>query len=302
MRSTYPLPHALPGERRVLESPAGELSYYVAGPAGGSAAEQAPLLLLHSINAAASAAEVGPVYKRALNSRRVYAPDLPGFGFSERSERRYDVALYVAAIEALLEEIQRLEGQRSVDALALSLSNEFLARAALAHPEQLRSLTLVSPTGMRGRDRSRGSGTREQPWLAALFERTPLGSWLFDRLTRPDVIRYFLRRTFGSRDIDGELWRYAVLTANQPNAYRAPLAFLCGRLFSRDARSLYGELEMPVWLCHGVRGDFTDYGGSASLVERDNWQRTVMQTGALPFFEQPDEFQESLDAFLNGHR
>src|SRR5512141_2005525 len=71
-----PLPHALTGKRRTFSGRAGRLSYYVGG-------EGAPLLLIHSVNASASAYEVLPIYEHFRPRRRVYAVDLPGFGFSD---------------------------------------------------------------------------------------------------------------------------------------------------------------------------------------------------------------------------
>jgi pimeloyl-ACP methyl ester carboxylesterase len=68
------------GERIEFVSPgAGRLSYYVSG-------HGPPLLLVHSINAAGSAYEVKPLYEHYARSRTVYALDLPGFGFSDRSD------------------------------------------------------------------------------------------------------------------------------------------------------------------------------------------------------------------------
>jgi pimeloyl-ACP methyl ester carboxylesterase len=45
------------------------------------------MLLIHSVNAAGSVAEMRPVYAHYGASRTVYATDLPGFGFSDRSDR-----------------------------------------------------------------------------------------------------------------------------------------------------------------------------------------------------------------------
>ena len=78
-----PLPPALAGERREFRGRAGRLSYYVGGPAVSN--DAAPLLLIHSLNAAASAYEVRPLFDHYCQRRRTYALDLPGFGFSERS-------------------------------------------------------------------------------------------------------------------------------------------------------------------------------------------------------------------------
>jgi pimeloyl-ACP methyl ester carboxylesterase len=120
------------GERRDPVSGAGRLSYYVAGPPRNG--PSIPLLLLHSINAAGSAYEVKPLFERYQLRRTVYALDLPGFGFSDRSARRYRPRLMTDAIHAMVEEIRLVHGPVMIDALAVSLSSEFLARAAFENP------------------------------------------------------------------------------------------------------------------------------------------------------------------------
>ncbi len=109
------LPAAVSGERRDLASKAGRLSYYFAGDEKAD-----PLLLIHSINAAGSAYEVRPLYEHYRKSRAVYALELPGFGFSDRSERAYTPRLMTDAVLAMVAEIQRRHGGRPIDVLALS--------------------------------------------------------------------------------------------------------------------------------------------------------------------------------------
>ena len=172
-------------------------------------------------------------------------------------------------------------------------------------------MALVSPTGLRGLRpwRSAPGSTRGQPWLYKAL-RGPGGVWggaVFRALTRPGVIRYFLRRTWGSKDIDEALWAYDVLSTRAPGAEHAPLHFLSANLFSADIHTVYEQLDMPVWLSHGVRGDFTDYRGKVIVEARPNWRFTVFPGGALPYFEVPEDFQRAYDRFLAtppsaGHR
>lgn len=112
------------------------------------------------------------------------------------------------------------------------------------------------------------------------------------------MIRYFLGRTWGSKAIDERLWAYDVLTARLPGAEYAPLYFLSGGLFSADIVSVYESLTRPVWLSHGVRGDFTDYRGRRCLEARGNWRFSVYPTGALPFFELPERFIADYDGII----
>jgi len=287
------LPPALSGERVELTARAGRMIVYVdgAGP---------PLLLVHSVNAAACAAEVRTLHEHFRRTRTVFSIDLPGYGLSERGDRDYTPRLMTDAVLDLVDLAQARCGAAPLDALALSLSCEFLVRAAVERPGAFRSLALVSPTGLQGGRTRRGppGSTLAVPGLLAALRGPGWGGALFRGLTRPGVIRYFLQRTWGAPTIDEALWRYDVLTTRQPGAEFAPLAFLSGRLFSRDIHDIYEPLSMPVWMSHGVRGDFTDYRGQPSLRLARPWHVTTFQTGALPHFEVPAEFCAAYEAFL----
>ena len=291
------LPPALSGERLEFESPAGRLSVYVAG-------QGPPLLLVHSINASGSAAEMRPLHEHYLASRTVFSVDLPGYGFSDRSDRPYTPRLMTDAVHAVTAQIALRCGPEPIDALALSLSCEFQARAAAEAPGRYRSLALVSPTGFSGRRAWRGApgSNRGLPWLYKAL-RGPGGMWgsaVFRGLTKPGVIRYFLVRTWGSKNIDEPLWAYDLLTTQAPGAEHAPLHFLSAQLFSADIHTVYEQLAMPVWMSHGVRGDFTDYRSKVIVEGRANWQFSIFPTGTLPYFEVPQDFCRAYDRFLAG--
>ena len=136
------------------------------------------------------------------------------------------------------------------------------------------------------------------PWFLAALRGPGWGGALFRGLTRPGVIRYFLQRTWGAKAIDEALWRYAVITTREPGAEFAPLHFLAAYMFSADIHDLYEQLTLPVWMCHGVRGDFTDYRAKSIVQGRSNWHFDIFQTGALPHFEQLEAMTAAYDAAL----
>jgi pimeloyl-ACP methyl ester carboxylesterase len=289
------LPPALPGRHeRIASRRAGDLSLYSTAEAEG-----VPLLLIHSINAAANAYEVRPLYLHYRQRRPVYALDLPGFGFSERSRRRYTPRLMVDAIHAAVDEIRRRHGG-AVDALALSLSASFLARASLERSDAYRSLALISPTGFDARLSGEGppDGHRGRDWLREALDRPPFGRPLFDALVTRPSMRFFLAKTFGSSDIDEGLLAYDHASAHQPGAEHAPFCFISGHLFPTDATRLYERLRLPVWMVHGVRGDFVDYRLVPRVAGRANWRVETLPTGAFPHFERPDAVTAGYDAFL----
>jgi pimeloyl-ACP methyl ester carboxylesterase len=294
-----PLLPALSGERIEFDCAAGRVSYYRTGPRLAASAAP-PMLLIHSMNASGSAAEMRPLYEHYRKSRSVYAIDLPGFGFSDRSDRAYLPRLMTDAIHALVVRIRAEHNASQVDALALSLGCEFLARAAQDSPSDYRSVALVSPTGFNGKKPRLGPAES----LVGSYRARSVLAWpgwsdgLFRQLTRPSVVRFFLEKTWGSKQIDETLFQYDLITSKQPGAKHAPLYFLSALLFSADIVHVYDALKMPIWLVHGVRGDFVDYRLKSRFADASNWTMAVMATGAIPYFELPDEFFAGYDAFL----
>ena len=291
------LPAPVSGQCYEIASPAGRLAYYSASPAGGSALP--PLLLIHSINAAGSAYEVRPLYEHYRQFRTVYALELPGFGHSERGRRVYSVRMMTDAILVMLRVIQDDHGNTPIDALAVSLSSEFLARAVTETPLAFRSAALVSPTGFTMRKGTQGKdATRAMPWLHGLFEFPLWSEGFFRLLSSKPSIRFFLKKTWGSDRYDRGLADYDYLTTHQPGAQHAPYYFVSGYLFTLNILPIYHALTLPVWMSHGVRGDFVDYRAKTTVEGRANWRIDVFQTGAMPHFEAEGEFIARYDAFL----
>lgn len=286
-------PPALPGERLALAGPVGPMTVYVQGR--GPA-----LLLVHSINAAASAAEMRPLHERAAATHTVFTPDLPGYGLSDRSDRAYSPRLFTDALHQVMAAVHQRCGPAAVPAVGLSLGCEFLARAAAERPRDYAKLALISPTGFMGQRRWRGppGSTRAVPGMLRLLRGPGWGGPLFRGLTRPGVIRYFLRRTWGSEAIDEALWAYDVQVTRAPGAEHAPLHFLSGGLFSADIHDVYDAIAAPVWVAHGDRGDFTDYRGLAPFAAKAHWRVTPLRSGALPQFEPGSGYLEAFDAWL----
>lgn len=304
-RADAVLPAVLSGQRHEIhDAQAGRISYYVDGPTdgpeNGASGALPPMLLIHSINAAPSAHEVKPLFDAYKKARRTYAIDLPGYGHSERSERVYNQALMVNAIHAMVEQIRAEQPFPAVDALSVSLSGEFLAKVAVERPDTIRSLALVSPTGFARITKTRGPPEADlgRPGVYRFLSRPAVGKNIYRLLTSRPSIRFFLKKTFGRKQIDEELFEHACRLSRTPDAHRTPLYFIGGFLFSADIQSVFRQLCQPVWLSHGVRGDFVDFTRTAGITDQPNWRTTVFQTGAMPYFEVLQEFTEAYDAFL----
>lgn len=289
-----PLYKAIDAEWRTFMSErSGALTFYMDRHASGR-----PLVLLHSINAAGSSYEMRPLFERYRQTRPVFALDLPGFGFSERSDRTYSPRLYE---DAILDFIEAEIGE-PVDAVALSLSSEFAARAALAQPDRFHSLAMISPSGLTARDETHGSQRASaNQTRGGLYRLLAFPLWaqaIYDLVATRASIHYFLQQSFVGL-VDPGLEAYSYATAHQDGARYAPLYFVGGRLFTRDVCSnVYERLKLPVRVIYDrdafVRFDLLPY----VLGHHPNWNAVrIIPSNGLPQFERPDETFEALDDF-----
>jgi len=272
----------------------GTLSYYADLRASGR-----PLVLIHGVHAAASAYEMRPLFEAFRGKRKVYALDLPGFGFSARSARPYNVQTYVRSVEHLLRNVTMRE---PADVVALSLSSEYAARVAVDMPEMVRSLTLLSPTGFASPKRASMLeivSRRMQPELPELAELLP-SRLLYEALVSKPSLRMFLRRSFETR-VDPELLSYAYKTSHQHGAHRAPLAFILGALFpAGDAKKTYAHVRVPSLVLYD-QDPYTSFGELEPFVtSHPNYRALrVQHTRGLPQFDAPQQTIDALRSFYD---
>lgn len=280
-----PLPDAVAAQRKHVLSPtAGRVSYYMDTSASGR-----PLVLIHSINAAPSAYEVRPLFEHYRQSRPVYALELPGFGFSERVNRRYSPQLYAESIRDFISQ----EIGEPVDVIALSLSCEFVAMAALSNPDLFNSLVFVSPTGFRASQPDVPEETLYKVFSFPLWSQP-----FFDLLVLRRSIRFFLGKSFVGEISDGFV-EYAHATAHQPGARYAPLYFVSGQLFTSDVyEQVYTHLDRPVLVIYDRDPNVTFEKLPELLKTNPNWRaEKITPTMGLPHWEQLEQTVATLETF-----
>jgi pimeloyl-ACP methyl ester carboxylesterase len=280
------LPAAIDADSARFASELGALHFYSDTTAAGR-----PLLLLHSVNAAPSAMEIKPLFERYRGTRPVYAPELPGFGRSRRGDQDYSAEAYARVLAAFLREVIG----EPADVVVLSLSCEFVARAAPQTDGLVASIAMISPTGL---------GTRELPSLETgarlgrVFRVPLVSDALYRTLTTRASIRYFLGKSFVG-EVPEELVEYAWRTTREPGAKYAPFRFLTFTLFTRGIRdSLYAALSCPVLVLYD-RDANVGFEALPDMLERhDNWRaERVAPSLGLPHWERTAATSDALDAF-----
>lgn len=285
--SSITLPAALDASRHdFVSEQAGRIHYYADTTGSGR-----PLMLIHSINAAPSAFEMKPLFERYRAQRPVYALDLPGFGHSDRSNRRYSPELYATAIADFLEQVVKVPA----DLIAFSLGCEFAARATLMQPKLVTSLTLLSPTGFNTRGLPSGKAAER---VHKFLSVPVLNDGLFALLTTRTSIKYFYRQAF-AEGIPPELVDYAHATTHQPGAKYAPLYFLSGQLFTQQAgATLYGRLTQPVLAIYDKDPNIDFHELPDFLSRHPTWRaERVTPTNGMPQWEKPAATGEAIDRF-----
>jgi pimeloyl-ACP methyl ester carboxylesterase len=211
------LQSALPGEARFYRWREGHIFYTVAGP------EQAPpLVLWHAPGLAASAYTLRRPAALLAERYRVYAPDLLGFGLSDRPALSYNGALYVQLIGDFLREVV---GQPAV-LLGEGLSGRYALAVAVEAPELCRGLILLTSPASAGE----GPGC---PLLASLARLPVGGLWLYCLLTTRLALRYLVAPSGDRADL-----AYLYATTHQFGAEHAPRAWLGRQLLPTSGNRL----------------------------------------------------------------
>ncbi len=285
-----PLPPPVPGVPFDVETTHGRVAGYRLG-------EGRTVLLLHSFNAAGAGVELAPLASQLAEHHRVVLVDWLGFGTSDRPDAPYGWALYGEQLERIRAAALG-PGETSVDVVALSLPGQYVVVVAAEHPERFGRIVLISPTGF---GRFKGSAGRGSQSLYRSLRLTGIGRLLFAVLARRQVIRWFLRQTFADPErVPREYERYCWRTCQQPGAWRAPLAFVCGLLNDPRAEEAYGRLANPTLLVFGDHPRFTDPAASEALAAANGHLEriTIARAGDLPQLEQPDETAALVERFL----
>ncbi|HYM98043.1 MAG TPA: alpha/beta fold hydrolase [Candidatus Sulfotelmatobacter sp.] len=244
--------------------------------------------------------------ERASLRHRVYAPDLPGFGRSEKPKARYGIPYFTRFIERYMEG-RRL---RSAAVVGASLGGRIALELALTRPHMVRKLVLVNSLGL-GRPKARISyGLVTIPRVGETVMKAARNALHW---APPDMIRRVAARYSGaSSDINRtmddsylEHLRELYSAEGYHDAYLATVRSLV------TPRAVFGDqydvtkrlhrLHIPVQLIWGADDPLFPVLHATRAQKLIDGSRLAVIEGAghTPQAERPEEFNRVLNAFLN---
>ena len=158
---------------RQVKLPQSGINLFVYDSAAGS---QTPILLLHGLGDEADTWR--HVLPALAADGRCLAPDLPGFGRSDKPDRSYTIPFFVST---LLDLLDYLSISQAV-VVGHSAGGMIAHQLALTHPERVKRLVLISGSLV----------SKSQPInLGLLFFMIPgLGEWTYSRLRKDPQAAY----------------------------------------------------------------------------------------------------------------
>jgi pimeloyl-ACP methyl ester carboxylesterase len=242
----------------------------------------------------------------SADRHRVFAPDLPGFGRSEKPRARYGIPYFTRFIERYMEE----RGLRSAAVVGASLGGRIALELALESPRLVSKLVLVNALGLGRPNVHVSYGLVTIPRVGEALMNVARGAlrWAPSQTIRRVAARYAgsssdLTRTMDDAYLDNLRELYAA--EGYHNAYLAtvrslvtPKAVFGGQ---HDMTTRLNELKVPVQLIWGADDPLFPVAHAArahSLIERS--RLTVIEgAGHTPQAERPEEFNRVLHAFLD---
>jgi pimeloyl-ACP methyl ester carboxylesterase len=240
------------------------------------------LVLLHGLNAAGSAGEFRETFADLAADHHVVAPDLPGFGCSDRPPLRYSATFYEEFVAAFLTEFD------SPRVLASSLTGAYVASAARRDPDLVSDLTLICPTAIAGPEPPKTA-------LRELLRAPVVGELVHGALVSKPSIRYFnADHGYYGSDQPNAAWEdYEWRTGHQPNARYAVASFVAGFLNTDvNLGATLADLDragVETTLVWGREAEITPLAEGRALAEAADCRLVVVDDAKLlPHVEFPD--------------
>lgn len=236
------------------------------------------IMLLHGLGASAERWErVMPIFAQHFH---VVAPDIIGFGYSDKPEVNYTMPFFVDFVKDFANTL----GMEHLNLIGASLGGHIAAEFAITSKNMLEKLVLVTPAGI-------------------MKEATPVLKYYIATALYPafDNAKEAFQRMGGDpKALDLVYVRDFVNRMQLPNAKYAFMSSIMGSKAAPSLSGRLGKIEAPTLIVWGEKYRMIPpkYADRFHREIKGSQLAIIKSSGHTPYFERPEAFSQPVLGFL----
>ena len=255
----------------------------------------APVLLLHGGGYDSASLSYKQIIGPISEHHRVFAPDWPGYGESDKPEMKYSTEYYVGFLGRLMDAL----GLQKASLVGISMGGAISLGFSLRSPQRVEKLVLVDSHGLGG-EVPRGVASY------ALVRLPLLNKLVWAALKRSrKMVEWSLQTVFyDPRVVTENLVDEVHQTAKEPGAGRAWRSWQENEIGWKELRTNYfdrlPELAVPTLILHGAEDGYVpvSWARRAHALIEDSELHVFPRCGHWLTLERPKEFNRVVSEFL----
>jgi len=236
------------------------------------------ILFLHGLGASAERwSRVMPIFAKHFH---VVAPDIIGFGYSDKPEVNYTMPFFMDFVKGFANAL----GMEHLNLIGASLGGHIAAEFAIASKNMIEKLVLVTPAGMM----KEATPVLNSYIAAAMYPTLDTAKKVFEKMAGdPKALDLVYVRDFVNR-------------MQLPNAKYAFMSSIMGSKSAPSLSGRLGKIEAPTLIVWGEKDRMIPvrYAEKFQGEIKGSQLAIVKSSGHTPYFEKPEVFSDTVLAFL----
>jgi pimeloyl-ACP methyl ester carboxylesterase len=245
-----------------------------------------PVLLLHSLSIGSSHREWMENISDLSKRYKIYAVDLPGYGYSDKPKMTYTAFTYASFVKDFIDNVIK----KDTAVIAANGSAMFAVIAAKLFPEKINNMILISPGGIVDKMAENSDFKRRT------FMELPLkGTFIYNLKTSKKAIRHYISEYgfYAKEKVRDDIVDafYFAAHSEKGNARYAYASYVTNYM-NMDIKNYLKEIKVPLTIVWGEENDMFNSSAAEIVKELVPWAKFYVfeKTKALPHMENPKEF------------
>ena len=236
------------------------------------------VLLLHGLGASAERwSRVLPIFAKHFH---VVAPDIVGFGYSDKPEVNYTMPFFLDFVKGFANSL----GMDHLNLVGASLGGHIAAELAITSRNRIEKLVLVTPAGIM----KEPTPVLNYYIAAAMYPTLDNAKKAFEQMAgNPNAVDMVYAKDFVNR-------------MQLPNAKYAFMSAIMGSKAAPSLSGRLGRIEAPTLIVWGEKDSMIPvrYAGKFQSKIKGSRLAIIKSSGHTPYFEKPEVFSNTVLEFL----